>query len=143
MGTRGKNFGCGEPFDDADGDAEVERAGEVIGVRAEEMLSRKFVEALVMSFNRRDALLEDFVNVSVFCIFSHFLLISDHGKDGVGNEVTLAELFFFLDIRSPIFLLGLEFHELSDSSKSLLNSKEGGLAVLLDNLSDAEHSTGP
>ena len=63
MGTRGRNFGFGEHFDDADGDAGVERAGEVIGVRAKEMLSRKFVEALVMSFIRRDALFEDFVNL--------------------------------------------------------------------------------
>ena len=65
---------------------------------------------------------------------SHFLLRSDHEEDEVGGEVKRVE--GFLDTRSARFLVGLEFLELSDSSRSLVNGKEGGLVVLL-----AESST--
>ncbi len=53
-----------ELFDDAEDNVEAERPGEeVIGARAEEMLPRRFVEALLMSLSSRDALLDDFVNL--------------------------------------------------------------------------------
>jgi len=109
MGTRGTYL---EPFDEAEGNVEVE-PGEAIGAKAEEMLPRKFVEAWVMSLRSRDALLDDFVNVSVFCISSHFLLISDHGEDEIDVEVKRA--WDFLVTRSAKFLVGLEFFKLSDS----------------------------